>query len=125
MNKIFSHVGKKTKIVFLSALTVIVAISLMRIAFDIRRGPPKEWMNKTFAGKIISKEGNVLTLRDAKGAEKIFTLATSSQIFSGRANISPDTLSPGSFIVVESDMDLKIPSEIYSVKNIRLLELKP
>ena len=67
MDKIRQHLNNKTKKVLFLVLFFILIFSLARIFFDIRRGPPRELFDKSFAGQVVEKSEANISVRDRFG----------------------------------------------------------
>ena len=110
MDKIRHHLNSKTKKVLLWVLFFVLVFSIGRIIFDIRLGPPRELFDKSFAGVVVDAGETNFTVRDRFGNLKVFENATNTKV------------SKDQFVMVQSEMDLKNPSPIYTTKSVRLLE---
>lgn len=112
MDKIRHHLNSKTKKVLLWVLFFVLVFSIGRIFFDIRRGPPRELFDKSFAGVVVDAGETNFTVRDRFGNLKVFENASNTKV------------SKDQFVMVQSEMDLKKPEDIYSIKSIRILNEK-
>ncbi len=118
----FKHLSHRTKTVLLAILLVLLLLSITRIIFDIRRGPPRDLFDKSFAGVVTQVQDNQFSVRDRFGNLKVFAVASTTKIFSGNEILLNSQLQTDQFVMVQSDMDLKNPSDIYTTKSVRVLE---
>lgn len=121
MKKIFGDTSVKTRKTLSVVFIILILLSVGRFFFDIHRGPPKEWLEKSFGGVVVSRDHNIFIIKDGKGDQKVFEMATDTKIFFGRQETGEGKILVGVFVLVESDADLKNPSDKYSAKNIRIL----
>jgi hypothetical protein len=118
------ELNKKTLKIILIILFFIFSFTLLRFFFDLRHGPPKDWLDKTFAGKVSKIENNFLTVVDKRGLEKTFLISSSTNFYLGKKLVEVGNLKSENFVLVEIE-DKNISSEeTISAKNVRILELK-
>ncbi len=105
---------------YLIAGGVVVILVVANIAgfWFMRSGPPPD----SFAGKVIVVSETELTVMDAKGRLRIFTLTASTSVVIGKNTTVGTALATSTFVMVTTDLPGPAAT---TAKKIRILSTDP
>ncbi len=105
---------------YLIAGAVVAALIVMNIVgfWFMRPGPPPD----AFAGKIAAVSESSLTVVDAKGHTRIFSMSTSTLVVTGKDVAVGAVLATGTFVMVTTELP---GPDATAVKKIRILSTDP
>ena len=67
----------------------------------MHRGPGGDWANHIFGGKITHLSATEISVSDIHGTQKTFVLTPQTEIRKGKDTVATDTLSIGSFVMID------------------------
>lgn len=97
---------------------VFIAVPALNFIFHIRGGPPREWVENSFAGTVVSVSTSSITVSDARHVERVFTLMPDTKIRKGPGALTPDQLVVGALVLVHAPPG---PHGTSSAQEIRIL----
>lgn len=93
------------KKVYIGIAVVVAALVLLNIAgfvFNLRSGPPREWMENVFAGRVSAISSDSVSVIDANATVKSFVVTPRTRVMEGRKNVGIEELSLGLYVIVHS-----------------------
>ncbi len=82
-------------------VVVVSSLTLAAFVFHIRSGPSGDWAGHVFAGRVTTMATSTVTVTDARGKIKEFTITKTTVFLKGREHIDSEMLTPGTFVMVE------------------------
>ncbi len=99
-------------------LVLFVVLAILNFIFHIRGGPPREWVENSFAGTVVSVSTSSITVSDASHVERVFTLMPDTKIRKGPGALTPDQLVVGALVLIHAPPG---PRGTSSAQEIRIL----
>lgn len=96
-----THPHRKQYLIAAVIFGLLILINVVGFWFFLRPGIS----NTTFAGTVSELSDNTITIVDGKGRPRIFTLATTTKIVTGKDVTSGTSLSIDTFVMISTNTD--------------------